>query len=468
MRPDSMPQQAPLVAKGHVVPFVLLTLCFAAWGVANNMTDPLVNGFKSIWQMSHLQAALVQSAFYGAYFCLALPAALLIKRTTYKTGVLVGLALFIVGSLLFWPASQTMVYEHFLAALFVLASGLSVLETSCNPYVLAMGPEVTATRRLNLAQSFNPVGSNVGLVLAGLFILPHLGRVPEAQRAAMPASVLRGVQAAELQAVMGPYVGMAVVLTALWIVIAFFRMPEARDTAAPLALAATFRRLIRRKPYVLGVVTQFFYVGAQICVWTFTLVFVQALPQTRGVDAAALYAPVQTLHELLVAVRLKPSELSLPTLQEMGGLYLQASLLLFLVSRFVFTALMQVVAPTKLLVASAAIAAAGCALVIFGPGRIGLVGLLAISACMSMMFPTIYGIALRGLGEDAKLGGAGLVMAILGGALLPLGQGALVDRWGAGASYLLPFVCFWVVFAYARLCHRSHQTLNIVAKQKVA
>src|SRR4028119_575593 len=165
LQPGSDAKAEPLVPPGYVLPFVLLTLCFAAWGVAHNMTDPLVNAFKGIWQMSHLQAALVQSAFYGAYFCLALPAALLIKRTTYKTAVLAGLALFILGALMFWPASRSMVYWHFLAALFVLASGLSILETSCNPYVLALGSEATATRRLNLAQAFNPVGANLGLVL---------------------------------------------------------------------------------------------------------------------------------------------------------------------------------------------------------------------------------------------------------------------------------------------------------------
>lgn len=442
---------APLVPPGMRAPFILLTACFAAWGVANNMTDPLVNGFKGIFVMSHFQAALVQSAFYGAYFCLALPAAVLVRRTSYKTGVLVGLALFIAGSLLFFPASRTMVYSHFLAALFVLASGLSILETSCNPYVLSLGDAETATRRLNLAQAFNPLGSNLGLALAGVFILPQLGQVSEAERLQLVPSALRAVQAQELQAVMGPYVGMACVLALLWVLIAVVPMPEASDVGPGAAFGDSVRRLLRNRRYTMGVVAQFFYVGAQISVWTFTLHYVEHVAN-KGIE---LYPPVAILHGMFVALHLKPQSAALPNVKEVGGLYLQAALLLFFLFRFVFTAAMRRISPAPLLLALSLASTAACTVVLASPNLLGIAALLLVSVCMSVMFPTIYGLALQGVGQDAKVGGAGLVMAILGGALLPLAQGSFIDRWGAATSYLVPALCFASVAAFAAVERRG-------------
>ncbi|MEC8298651.1 MAG: MFS transporter, partial [Pseudomonadota bacterium] len=204
-----MKNNAPLVSKDTLIPFVLLTICFAAWGVAANMTDPLVKVFSKIFTMSSLQSALVQFAYYGAYFCLAIPAAFINKRFSYKTGVLTGLGCAAAGAFLFYPASQTMTYGFFLAALFVLAGGLSILETSANPYVMAMGNQKSATRRLNLAQAFNPVGTNLGVFLAATLILPNLNQASAQERAAMSVSELKNVIGAELDAVMLPYVGMA-------------------------------------------------------------------------------------------------------------------------------------------------------------------------------------------------------------------------------------------------------------------
>jgi FHS family L-fucose permease-like MFS transporter len=414
-----MSHPAPTVPRQHLLAFVLLTTCFAAWGAANNMTDPLVKVFSRIFSMSNLQGALVQFSFYGAYFCLALPAALLVKKTTYKTGILVGLGLFILGALLFYPASRSMEYLHFLAAIYVLAGGLSILETSANPYVMALGSPETATRRLNLAQAFNPVGSNLGVFLAATLILPRVHPATDAERAALaetdPAA-LTAIQQAELSAVMTPYVGMAAVLGLMWLAIAFTRMPRASDESPRIALGATLGRLLRNRHYAFGVVAQFFYVAAQICVWTFLIQY---------------------------------ATLSVGLTEADAGWWLQASIIVFLVFRFVCTALMRVVRPSVLLAGMAALAIGCCLFAMLAPGRSGLVALVAVSGCMSLMFPTIYGIALHGLGEDTKIGAAGLVMAILGGALLPLVQARIIDVASAHLSYVVPLVCFVVVVAFA-------------------
>ncbi len=409
----------PVVPRQYLLAFILLTTCFAAWGAANNMTDPLVKVFSRIWSMSNLQGALVQFSFYGAYFCLALPAAILIKRFSYKTGVLTGLGLFIFGALLFYPASQTMTYIHFLLAIYILASGLSILETSCNPYIISLGDESTATQRLNLAQSFNPIGSNIGVFLAATFILPKVNPANDAEREALAATnpaALEAIQRAELSAVMGPYVTMACVLSVLWIAIALTRMPAASDASKRIDFLPTLRRLFRNTHYAFGVIAQFFYVAAQICVWTFLIQY---------------------------------ATLVLDFTEEKAGWYLQASIIIFLVFRFICTALMRIIRPSAMLLVMAALAGALALYAVTVPGLSGLWAIVAISACMSLMFPTIYGIALQGLGQDTKIGAAGLVMAILGGALFPLLQARIIDTVSANASYIVPFVCFVVVAAYA-------------------
>ena len=415
-----MQAKQPIVFREMVVPFVLLVTCFAAWGVAANMTDPLVKVFSKIFTMSTLQAALVQFSYYGAYFCLALPAAFINRRFSYKVGVLTGLGLAAGGAFLFYPASQFMTYGYFLAALFILAAGLSILETSANPFVIAMGPEANATRRLNLAQAFNPVGTNIGVFLAATLILPYLNAATAEDRAAMTAERLRDVQAAELNAVMTPYVGMAFVLVAIWIGIALVRMPTAGEAAADgprdVHLGAAIRRLLRNAHYRYGVIAQFFNVAAQTCVWTFTIQYV--MEALDGVDEAG------------------------------AGVYLQYSLIVFLVARFFMTWLMGFVRPSALLAGMALLGTALCTYMILSPNTSGVWALIAISACLSLMFPTIYGVALHGLGEDTKFGAAGLVMAILGGALMPLVHGAVLDAYGAAFSYIVPALCFLVVAGY--------------------
>jgi MFS transporter, FHS family, L-fucose permease len=445
--PGNPARSAGLVPGPVLLPFILLTTCFAAWGLANNMTDPLVKVFGRVWTMTALQSSLLQFSFYGAYFCLALPAAIIIKRTTYKTGVLVGLGLFAVGALLFFPASKTMVFNHFLVAVFVLAGGLSILETSCNPYIIALGPEETGTRRLNLAQSFNPVGSVMGTMLAGFLILPKVNPATDVERAAMAAEQLQTIQSAELSAVMGPYVGVAVALVLLWLAIALVKMPRASDAGPKVDLVPTITRLARNRHYAFGVVAQFFYVAAQICVWTFTIHYIEAIV-THG-DGQPLVDLLQAsgLYGFVTGIRLIQPDQVL-TGETVAGIYHVCALLAFLIFRFVCTALMHVIRPSLMLLGMSLGGGFLCLIVILSPNLLGVLSLVAISACMSLMFPTIYGIALQGLGDDTKIGGAGLVMAILGGALFPLAQGALVDWVGPAPSYVVPLMCFVVVAAY--------------------
>ncbi|NAZ86258.1 L-fucose:H+ symporter permease [Kineococcus sp. T90] len=410
------------------MPFLLLITCFAAWGTAANMTDPLVSVFRTIFSMSNLQSALVQFSYYGAYFLLALPAAFINRRFSYKTGVLLGLGLATGGAALFYPAAQVMTYGMFLLALFTLAGGLSILETSANPFVMSMGPEASATRRLNLAQAFNPVGTNIGVLLAATLILPRLNTATAEERAALDPQALRAIQSDELDAVMAPYLGVGVVLALIWLGIAFTRMPDHPggevEEGHETHLAATVRRLVANRHYRFGVVAQFFNVGAQTCVWTFTLQYAAE------------------------AVGATPTE---------QGRWLQASLIVFLVSRFLMVWLMGRVRGAFLMLLMCVLAVALCAVAVLAPGLAGLLAVVGLSLSLSLLFPTIYGIALQGLGEDTKFGAAGLVMAILGGALLPLVHGAAIDATSATTAYLVPGVCFAVVAAYALFDLRAHR-----------
>lgn len=414
---DSGRQKAPLVAPNLRVPFILLILCFAAWGAAANLTDVLVGVFRGIFDMSNFQSSLVQFAYYGAYFCLALPAAFINKRFGYKAGVLVGLGMAAIGGVLFLPASGMLVYEMFLLALFVLAAGLSILETSANPFVIAMGDEASATQRLNLAQAFNPIGANIGVLMGAVLILPRL--TPESSKVIMTEEELVASQAADLNLVLQPYLGIAAVLVLIWLLIAFRKFslpnpPEALDPAATQGNVAS--RLWHNKHYRYGVVAQFFNVAAQTSVWTFTILYAQDVVGTTPTQA---------------------------------GWWLQASLIIFLVSRFVMTFLLGIIKPTLLLLIMAVFGVVCCAVAMFSWNTVGLVAVVLVSASLSLMFPTIYGVSLQGLGEDAKFGAAGLVMAILGGAIVPMVHAAVMDAVGPAMGYVVPGICLALVAAYA-------------------
>jgi FHS family L-fucose permease-like MFS transporter len=419
-----------LVGKGMVVVFVALISCFTAWGIAQDLTTPMVAGFKRIFDMSTFQASLVQLAYFGAYFLLALPAAFINQRFGYKTGILTGLALAALGAFLFFPASKIVTYEAFLVALFAMAAGCSILETSANPYVISLGPESTATRRLNLAQAFNPVGTNIGVLLASTLILPKLADPVDIS--SLTPDQLHTIRAGELGAVMGPYIGLAFLLSLIAVVIALQKAPpvvEEFPDAGPHegGTRGLFAVLWRHKRYRFGVVAQFANVAAQVCTWTFLIQYVE-----------------QALGGSL----------------EKGGAFLQASLVVFLVSRFIMTWVIGRIRATKVLAALAFLAVGLCAFAMASPNLAGVLAVVALSFCLSLMFPTIYGVALKGLGPATKFGAAGLVMAIVGGAIMPLVQGSLVDATSAAFSFIVPAGCFAVVGLYALYDLRSEPSLS--------
>ncbi len=423
-----------LVAPGIVFPFILITSLFFLWGLANNMTDTLLAAFKRIMSMTDSRTALIQVVFYGAgYGLLALPAAIYIKKYSYKSGVLLGLGLYAIGALLFYPAKLTADFTWFLAALWILSAGLSILETAANPYILTMGPEETATRRLNLAQSFNPIGSISGVFLSGMFILSHLNTAGAEERAAMDPGVLASIQKGELNAVTTTYVVVGLVLILIWILIAVNKkMPKTSEAGGPLEFKATFRRLFRKKHYVWGVIAQFFYVGAQIGVWSFTIRYVMQELHLEEIQLAAGKTP-----------------------EQIASNYYLAALILFTASRFIFTWLMKYFTPARLLSTLALVAVVLTLIVIYAGGLAGVYALVGISGCMSLMFPTIFGLACRGLGEDTKLGGSGLIMAILGGAVLTQVQGLVSTLTGnINLAFWVPLGCFAVIAFYGTLAKK--------------
>lgn len=397
-----------VLEKKYLLPFILVTSLFALWGLANNMTDTLLAAFKKITQMSDTQTSFIQMAFYGAYFCVALPAALFIRKYSYKKGVILGLLLYAAGAILFLPAASTASYAFYLVAIYIMASGCSVLETTANPYIMSMGSPETATRRLNIAQSFNPIGSILGILVSKYFILQDIS----------------------LYSVSGTYAGLGVVLLAIMVVMLFARMPEGKDETKQASLINTFSRLAKNKKYIWGVVAQFFYVGAQIGVWSFTIRLVMKELGYVEAQAATLYL---------------------------------ISIIGFCASRFVYTWLMKYVAPVRLLAAGSVLSAVCALVVVLAGGWVAVIALVLISAFMSLMFPTIYGIALGSLNEndnekgEVKIGASGLIMAILGGALITPVQGMVSDATGSiNVSYLVPFGCFVVVMMYAIMCLRKH------------
>ena len=418
------------VEKKYILPFVLVTCCFALWGFANDITNPMVKAFSKIFRMSVTDGALVQVAFYGGYFAMAVPAALFIRRFSYKAGILMGLGLYAVGALLFSPAAASGTYYPFLIAYFILTCGLSFLETSANPYILSMGSEETATRRLNFAQAFNPVGSLCGMFVAMNFIQAKLNPLSTAERATLSDTEFEAVKAADLQVLSRPYVLIAIVLIVIFVLMLIARMPKSesvRDDSTKFL--PTIKRLWQNKKYRYGVIAQFFYVGVQIMSWTFIIQYGTRVFMNEGMTEQAAEVLSQRYNIIAMAM--------------------------FCCSRFICTFLLKFASPSKML---GILAVAGAALVcgvIFIDGRLGMYCLVGVSVCMSLMFPTIYGIALGGLGEDAKLGAAGLIMAILGGSVLPPVQAAIIDLGKVGnlpavnASFVLPLICFIVITAYA-------------------
>lgn len=399
------------IDRRHAVPFALVTSMFLLWGLANNMTDTLLAAFKRIMSMSDTQTSLIQFAFYGSYFCFALPAALFIRRRSFKSGIILGLLLYAAGAMLFLPAARVASYGFYLVAIYVMAGGCSVLETTANPYVMSMGDPRTATRRLNIAQSFNPVGSILGILMSKYFILDDIS----------------------LYSISGTYAALGLVLLGILVVMLFARMPSGKDDDRSDSVGASFRRLLSNRLYRRGVVAQFFYVGAQIGVWSFTIRLV--MQETGRLEAAA------------------------------SSIYL-ISIVGHCLSRFIYTGLMRWFSPSRLLAFGGVMSALLSLTVVLsaGTGWLCITSLVLISSFMSLMFPTIYGIALGGImrGEhpgDSKIGASGLIMSILGGALLTPLQGMVSDHTNIYTSYAVPAFCFMVVTAYAVYAHRCKATL---------
>jgi len=445
----------------YFVPFLLVASLFPLWGFANDITNPLVKAFKDIFLISNVQSSLVQFAFYLGYGVMAIPAAIFIRRFSYKSGILLGLALYATGAVLFLPASITMEFNYFLAALWILTCGLALLETTANPYVLSMGHPDTSTQRLNLAQAFNPIGSLTGMFIASNYILGELKveefrlteKAANPEYATMLPSVVDGkltqaiqdfsvadpiahqaMQAADLVTVRGPYIVIAVVVAILFMVFLFNKLPKTISNDHPLTmkeLKDTFGRLIANKCYLEGVLAQAFYVGAQIMCWTFII------------------------HYGMTSVGLTAAESQKYNMVAMG---------IFLASRFICIFLLSYFRPGQLLML---LAAGGFTLslgTIFLGGFTGLYCLIGISICMSLMFPTIYGIALKGMGDDASLASAGLVMAIVGGALMPPLQATMIDAAplidgipSVQTSFILPMICFVVISIFGYRAHNKYK-----------
>lgn len=412
----------------YLVPFILITACFALWGFANDITNPMVKAFSKIFRTSVTDGALVQVAFYGGYFAMALPAAMFIRKFSYKAGILLGLALYAFGALLFYPAKMTGAYYPFLLAYFILTCGLSFLETSANPYILSMGPEETATRRLNLAQSFNPMGSLLGMYVAMTFIQARLNPLDTAERKALTDAEFAAVRDSDLSILIGPYLLIGLVIFAMFLLIRFTKMPTSHDQSHTINLVPTLKRIFSIPRYREGVVAQFFYIGVQIMCWTFIIQYGTRLFMSQGMDEKAAEVLSQKYNILAMVI--------------------------FCFSRFICTFLLRYLNPGKLLLILAVAGGAFTVGTILFRNILGMYCLVATSGCMSLMFPTIYGIALEGLGDDAKFGAAGLIMAILGGSVLPPLQAAIIDRgelFGMPAvnlSFVLPLICFAVVALY--------------------
>ncbi len=397
------------IEKKYTVPFILVTSLFLLWGLANNMTDTLLAAFKRIMDMTDTQTSLILSAFYGSYFCFALPAALFIRKYSYRAGVVLGLVLYATGALLFFPAAKAASYAFYLVAIYIMAGGCSVLETTANPYIMAMGTPETATRRLNIAQSFNPVGSIAGILVSKYLILDNIS----------------------LYSVSKTYTALGCVLLVIMVVMLFAKMPEGRDAASDGSVKSTLTRLAANKRYVYGVIAQFFYVGAQVGVWSYTIRIVM---QEMGIMEA-----------------------------EASNVFL-VSIVAFCLSRFFYTWLMKWVKPTILL-ASAGVLSMLCSIAVAftaGKGMLMVVYLVLISLFMSLMFPTIYGTALGDITsgdhpDDSKIAASILIMSILGGALIPSLQGLLSDATSIYVSYLVPAFCFAVVLCYAIFALRTEK-----------
>lgn len=409
-------ESSGFIYPGLLLPFILIVACFAAWGISTDLTAPMVNVFSSVFDMNAFQSALVQFAYFGAYFLLAIPAAIINTKLGFKGGVVLGMSMAALGAFMFFPASQIMTYGVFLAALFILAGGLSIVETSANPYVMSLGPEKNATRRLNFAQAFNPIGANIGVLMATLLVAPHINDTVD--KTGLSEDQLLEQTSHELEKVMIPYIILGVLYVALALSIFFVKVPKNKameETDFKDVPKGVVGRLWNNGTYRFGVVAQFFNVAAQTCIWTFIPFYIQ---YTLDADL------------------------------ETAGWWLQISLLFFLVARFVMVWLMGKIEGRYLLTIMCGLGVVFTIIGILSGNVLGALCIVALSACISLLFPTIYGISLTGVGRDTKFASSGLVMAIIGGAIAPMIQGSIQDATNPQIGFSFVLLCFIVIGAF--------------------
>lgn len=406
-------------SKTPIWPFILVTFLFFAWGVPGSMTEPLISAFKDIFKgMSNLQASLVQAAFYGAYFVWAIPAAFLIKKTSYKTTIMVGIILYAIGAYLFIPASEAQVYHYFLIALFTLATGISFLETSANPYIIAMGDEKTAVRRLNLAQSFFPFGSWIGTIVAGQAILSNLKSAED--KVSMTVEELAVLQTEELAILASPYGYIAIIAAVFFVVFALTKMPAYKDDDNE-NFFAVFGKNLKKKRYIFSVGALFCAMAAQFGTFAFIIPYLKAHYSEAG--------------DLVDGGR--------------AGSLLAYGVFLFMVMRFVCTWLMKYIQPSKLLAMMSALAVFFTVCAILFPGNIGGISLILVCGCVSLLFPTIYGIGLQGLSSvETKVGASGLIMTIIAVGIMNPVQGYVIDKTSISISYICTLIPFFLLVIY--------------------
>jgi len=401
----------------YVLPLVLIISMFFMWGMAGNLNDILIKQFKKSFELTDLQSGFVQSAFYMGYFLLAIPASIVMRKYNYITGIIIGLILYAAGAFLFFPAAENSSYPFFLFALFVIASGLAFLETAAGPYVLALGKPESATFRLNLAQSFNPIGCVTGVLVGQHFILTGVEYTKE-ELAKMSPEALQAYYLTEAHSVQTPYLIIGAVILLFAVIIAFTKFPTIKDeeTVNTSSTRKTLKLLLSKKSFKQSVIAQFFYVGAQVCIWSYLIRYIQdTIPGTPEKGAAN---------------------------------FLTISLVVFTLGRFIGTGLLKKIKDNKLLWIYSLINVVLTAVGILFPGTIGLWALVGTSFFMSIMYPTIFSLGIKDLGEHTKLGASILVMAIIGGAVLTLAMGRLSDMAGIANSLLIPMICFGFVAYY--------------------
>ena len=425
-----MKNKKPLVPRKYLLTFILITSLFALWGFANDITNPMVAAFQTVMELSVTKASMVQFAFYGGYATMAIPAALFIRKYSYKSGILLGLGLYAIGAFLFIPAAAYQEFAFFCLSLYILTFGLAFLETTANPFILALGDKESSTRRLNLAQAFNPIGSLSGMAVASFVVLPHLWSDKRDATGKIIFDTLSEAEKADIRLhdlaiIRDPYVALGLVVLCIFVVIALTKMPkvssEEQGAGEENSVKQSLSNLWKNSIYREGVFTQMCYVAAQIMVWTFIIQYADHL----GINKAT------------------------------AQVYNIVAMSLALSGRFIGTYIMKFVNTRRLL----AIFGAGASICTLGAicieGMLGLYSLVLISFFMSIMFPSIYGIALENVNpQDTKLGAAFLVMAIVGGALMPPLQGMIIDQGtimgfpAVNISFGLPLICFLIIIIY--------------------